>query len=209
MKRYFLALTVFIWSIVGANAQIELGVKGGLSSYDLANQPLIIDDGLQHIEWSIKEAGYGHHFGLYTRLSLLGVYLEPSLLFNSNTVTYDIDTYGESGIIKTLVNEKYQTVDIPVLAGFKIGVLRFQGGVVGHFLINSISDVIDVKNYEQRFNNATYGWQGGTGIDLWRLRLDLLFEGNFSQFGDHISVGGRYAFADTPNRFILTLGFKF
>lgn len=70
--------------------------------------------------------------------------------------------------------------------------------------------MIDVKNYEQRFNNATYGWQGGTGIDLWRLRLDLLFEGNFSQFGDHISVGGhRYAFADTPNRFILTLGFKF
>jgi hypothetical protein len=191
-------------------SQIEFGIKAGLSSYDLANEGILISDENQNIKWNIADAGFGHHFGIYTRLSALGLYLEPALLFNSNKVTYDITTYGESGVFNTVKNEKYNTMDIPILAGFKIGLLRFQGGVVGHLFINSMSDAVDIKGYEQRFKTATYGWQAGTGVDIWKLRLDLLFEGNFDKFGEHITVGGHeYAFADTPSRLMLTLGYKF
>lgn len=191
-------------------SQIEFGLKAGLSSYDLAKDGIFISDGNQNIEWNVKNAGYGHHFGIYTRLSVLGLFIEPALLFNSNTVTYDITTYGESGVFNTVKNEKYNHMDIPVIAGFKLGVLRFQGGVVGHLFINSISDVVDIKGYDQRFKSASYGWQAGTGLDMWKLRLDLMFEGNFNKFGDQINIGGHnYAFADTPSRLMLTLGYKF
>jgi len=191
-------------------SQIEFGLKAGLSSYDLAKDGIFISDGNQNIEWNVKNAGYGHHFGIYTRLSVLGLFIEPALLFNSNTVTYDITTYGESGVFNTVKNEKYNHMDIPVIAGFKLGVLRFQGGVVGHLFINSISDVVDIKGYDQRFKSASYGWQAGTGLDMWKLRLDLIFEGNFNKFGDQINIGGHnYAFADTPSRLMLTLGYKF
>lgn len=193
-----------------AQSQIEFGLKAGLSSYDLAKEGIFISDGNQNIEWNVKNAGYGHHFGIYTRLSILGLFIEPALLFNSNTVSYDITTYGESGVFSTVKNEKYNHMDIPVIAGFKLGVLRFQGGVVGHLFINSISDVVDIKGYNQRFKSASYGWQAGTGIDIWKLRLDLMFEGNFNKFGDQINIGGHnYAFADTPSRLMLTLGYKF
>lgn len=193
-----------------AQSQIEFGLKAGLSSYDLAKEGIFISDGNQNIEWNVKNAGYGHHFGIYTRLSVLGLFIEPALLFNSNTVSYDITTYGESGVFSTVKNEKYNHMDIPVIAGFKLGVLRFQGGVVGHLFINSISDVVDIKGYNQRFKSASYGWQAGTGIDIWKLRLDLMFEGNFNKFGDQINIGGHnYAFADTPSRLMLTLGYKF
>ncbi|MBL0099591.1 MAG: hypothetical protein IPP49_05645 [Saprospiraceae bacterium] len=101
-------------------------------------------------------------------------------------------------------------MDIPVLAGIKLGVLRFQGGIVGHLFINSVSDVVDIKGYEQKFKTATYGWQAGTGLDIWKLRLDLTFEGNLDKFGDHITVGGHpYAFSDAPTRLLLTMGYKF
>ncbi len=204
-------LIIFIFGVLQAGqSQIEFGIKAGLSSYDLAKDGILISDENQNIEWNVSNAGYGHHFGIYTRLSALGIFLEPSLLFNSNTVSYDITTYGESGVFKTIKNEKYNQMDIPVIAGFKIGVLRFQGGVVGHLFINSISDVVDINGYQQRFKTATYGWQAGTGVDIWKLRLDLMFEGNFDKFGDHITVGGHdYAFADTPSRLMLTLGYKF
>lgn len=193
-----------------AQSQIEFGLKAGLSSYDLAKEGIFISDGNQNIEWNVKNAGYGHHFGIYTRLSILGLFIEPALLFNSNTVSYDITTYGESGVFSTVKNEKYNHMDIPVIAGFKLGVLRFQGGVVGHLFINSISDVVDIKGYNQRFKSASYGWQAGTGLDIWKLRLDLMFEGNFNKFGDQINIGGHnYAFADTPSRLMLTLGYKF
>ena len=209
MRQFILIIFIFGVLQVG-QSQIEFGIKAGLSSYDLAKDGILISDGNQNIEWNVNNAGYGHHFGIYTRLSALGIFLEPSLLFNSNTVSYDITTYGESGVFKTIKNEKYNHMDIPVIAGFKIGVLRFQGGVVGHLFINSISDVVDINGYQQRFKNATYGWQAGTGLDLWKLRLDLMFEGNFDKFGDHITVGGHdYAFANTPSRLMLTLGYKF
>ncbi len=210
MRQLLFILTLTILSLSDAFAQIEFGIKAGLSSYDLANEGIIINNGDQNIKWNLSNAGYGHHFGLYTRLSALGLYLEPALLFNSNKVSYDITTYGETGVFSIIKNEKYNTMDIPVLAGFKIGVLRFQGGVVGHLFINSISDAVDIKGYEQRFKTATYGWQAGTGVDIWKLRLDLLFEGNFDNFGDHITIGGHdYAFAETPSRLMLTLGYKF
>lgn len=205
---YIAILTLL--SFANASAQIEFGVKAGLSSYDLAKESIIIIDGNKKINWNVADAGYGHHFGIYTRLSAIGLYIEPALLFNSNNVSYDITTYSESGVFSTIKNEKYNTMDIPVLAGFKLGVLRFQGGVVGHLFINSISDAVDIKGYNQRFKTATYGWQAGTGLDIWKLRLDLLFEGNFDNFGDHISIGGHdYAFAETPSRLMLTLGYKF
>jgi hypothetical protein len=210
MRQLSLILVLAMATFTSTFSQIEFGVKAGLSSYDLANDGILITDDNQNIKWNISHAGYGHHFGIYTRLSALGLYLEPALLFNSNTVSYDITTYSESGIFNTIKNEKYNTMDIPVLAGFKVGALRFQGGVVGHLFINSISDVVDINGYEQRFKTATYGWQAGTGVDIWKLRLDLLFEGNFDKFGDHINIGGHnYAFADTPSRLMLTLGFKF
>lgn len=210
MKQILLISSLLMVLIQSINAQIEFGLKAGLSSYDLADDGILANNNGNNIEWKIADAGYGHHFGIYTRLSALGLYLEPAMLFNSNTVTYDIKTYGESGVFNTLQKEKYNTMDIPVMAGFKVGVLRFQGGVVGHLFINSISDAIDIKGYEQRFKKASYGWQAGTGLDLWRLRFDLLFEGNFDKFGDHINIGGYdYAFSDTPSRLLLTVGFKF
>ena len=210
MKRFILSI-LFVSSIFAiSHAQIEFGIKAGLSSYDLANEGILITTGDQDIKWNIADAGYGHHFGVYTRLSALGLFLEPAILFNSNKVSYEISTYSEAGVFNTIKNEKYNTMDIPVIAGIKLGALRFQGGVVGHIFINSTSDVVDIKGYDQRFKGATYGWQAGTGVDLWKLRLDLMFEGNFDKFGDHITIGGyNYAFADTPSRLMLTLGYKF
>ena len=209
MKRFILAaLTVFIYS--ASYSQIEFGIKAGLSSYDLAKDGILINDGNQNLELNIKNAGYGHHFGIYTRLTVLGIFLEPSLLFNSNTVNFDIKRYSETGVFNLIKSEKYNHLDIPVIAGIKLGALRFQGGVVGHLFINSVSDVVDIKGYEQRFKSAKYGWQAGTGLDVWKLRLDLMFEGNFDKFGDHITIGGNnYSFANTPSRLMLTMGYKF
>ena len=210
MKRHFILLAIFHFYSLITFGQIEFGIKAGLSSYDLAKDGIIANNGDNHLEFNIKNAGYGHHFGIYTRLSALGIYLEPAILFNSNKVTYSITEYGESGTFNTIKNDQYNHMDIPVMAGIKLGVLRFQGGVVGHLLINSISDVVDIKSYEHRFKTASYGWQAGAGLDLWKLRLDLNFEGNLSKFGDSISIGGQdYAFATTPSRILLTMGFKF
>lgn len=208
--RHLIILCTVVFFSLSVNAQIEFGLKAGISSYDLAKEGILVTNGSQNFQWNIDKARYGHHFGLYTRWTLLGIYIEPALLFNSNTVDFNIREYGEAGVFNTIKSEKYNHLDIPVMLGCKLGVLRFYGGVVGHFFINSISDLVAIDGYAQKFNNSTYGWQAGAGVDFWRMRLDMAFEGNFNAFGDHITIADqRFAFADTPNRLMLTLGFKF
>lgn len=209
MKQFILYIACLFGVITTGYSQIEIGLKAGISSYDLANKGLIVKDQNETFQWKILDAGYGHHLGVYTRLTLLGLYVEPALLFNSSTVNYNLKTYSENGVLNVIRQETYHGLDMPVIAGFKVGALRFQGGVVGHFFANNISDVLNIKGYSQKFKTGTFGWQAGTGIDIWRLRLDLMFEGNFNKFGDHIRINGHnYAFSDVPSRLMLTAGLR-
>lgn len=210
MNRFFWVMILWISSWAYGIAQIEIGFKAGLSSYDLAHEGLLIKNSSGILEWNTQNAGYGHHLGMYTRMTLWSVYLEPSLLFNSNTINHHISYYSEEGLVNVIKNEKYNHLNLPVVAGIKVGALRFHGGVVGHFLIDRVGEVFEFDQYSQKLQRATYGWQAGTGVDILRLRLDLSYEGNFERFGDEIVIQGKsYAFAKTPGRLILTCGFRF
>lgn len=209
MIRLFILLYFSFVLFFTSNAQIEIGAKIGLSSYDLVHEGLLIKNNQGILEWNTQNAGYGHHLGAYMRLSFLGLYLEPALLFNSNSVDHNITYYSESGVINAIKNERYNHLDLPLNLGFKLGALRFHGGVVGHFLINRVGDVFEWNDYSQKLQNATYGWQMGTGVDIWRIRLDLSYEGGFDRFGDEIIIKNQaYQFDKNPGRLILSFGFK-
>lgn len=209
MKKSIFLCMLFL-AAIRLNAQFEIGMKAGLSSYDLAKDGILYLDTDKNLSLNIDNAGYGHHLGLYTRLTVLGVFLEPSFLFNSNTVNYRLSEYSESGVFDKIRSETYNYFDIPVMAGMKLGILRLQGGVVGHLFINSASELTDIKGYEQKFKSATYGWQAGAGLDLWRFRLDVNYEGNFTKFGDHINIGDTpLEFETRPSRIVMSMGFKF
>lgn len=193
-----------------AQAQIELGIKAGISSMDLAAEGIIVQNDDNNLELNFADAEYGVHFGVYTRLSFLGIFIEPAAIFNSSSVNYQLDDYSEEGVLTSLKNESYRFVDVPVLAGFKLGVLRIQGGPVAHFYLDSTSELFDINGYEQNFKEAKYGYQLGGGLDLGRLRFDCLYEGNLDNFGDHITIGGEdLAFSDSASRVVFNLGVKF
>ncbi len=207
-KTVSISLFIALCSLT-LSGQIELGAKLGLSSYDLAHEGVLIKNTDGILEWNTSNVGYGHHIGAYMRLTLLGLYVEPALLFNSNNVEHRISYYSEQGVVNAIRNEKYNHLNLPVNVGIKLGALRFHGGVVGNFLIQSSREVFDYKNYSQKLQNATYGWQAGTGVDFWRLRIDLSYEGNFNSFGDEIIIKDQaYQFDKNPGRLILSCGFK-
>ena len=54
------------------------------------------------------------------------------------------------------------------------------------------------------------GWQAGIGLDIWKFSIDMRYEDNFTNFGEHIRFfGTTYAFSDRPSRLIGTVGFRF
>lgn len=204
---FFAFLILFTTSL---HAQIEFGVKTGLSSIDLADKSIILGDE-NNTEITVADAGYGIHFGLYSRVSLLNLYIEPALLFNSSTVDYNLkEEVFDEGVINTIRSESYNKLDIPVMVGMKMGFFRFHGGPVAHLHLNSASELTAINGYAQKFKEATYGFQAGVGLDILKLRIDVNYESNLSKFGDHINVGGQdFSFDDRPARLVASLGFRF
>jgi hypothetical protein len=210
MKKIVLLSCILFLGFNSVKSQVEVGVKLGINSTDLATGGFsVITDGQNNFNLFLQQANYGVHFGLYSRVNLLGIFIEPGILLNSTGVTYRIDEFDEGGVVSIFKNERYNTLDIPLMAGFKVLIFRVYAGPVAHLHLNSSSDILDFRGYEQRFKSATYGWQAGIGVDLLKFRFQLNYEGNFTAFGDHITFNGHpYSFSDAPSRVIASFGVK-
>jgi len=202
MKNLFLATFLLLFGHVAQAQFFSFGLKGGLNTQVNKPQDIILGTGDTSLNLGINKSTFGTQFGAYFRFGK-GIFIQPEILFNSNRVDYKI---GESSVNEVIKNEKYQYLDIPVLVGFKLGPVRVQGGPVGHYFLNSTSELTDFDGYKARFKQMTWGWQTGLNIGAGRFSFDLRYEGNFSNQGNHITFfGDKYEFANTPSRLILGL----
>ncbi|MCR9290357.1 MAG: PorT family protein [Bacteroidetes bacterium] len=188
-----------------ATAQLKVGIKAGMSTYDI--DPAEVD--FSDLKIAINEANYNFHFGGFVRGQIGNFYVQPEVLWNSNSVDFRVDDFGD-GLVSKVFKEKYNYLDVPLLVGLKLGPLRVNTGPVGHIFMNSKSDFDGVDDFEARFKEFTMGWQAGIGLDIWKFMVDLKYEGNFSDFGEHLTVAGQPVdFNQKPKRLMLTLGMSF
>lgn len=197
---------LMLFSLCMAQGQIRFGVRGGLSTYDLGvNDALkIVQDGNEFL-LDVADAKYGYHAGVVLQVKLGSFVIQPEILFNSNSVDY---SFGQSSSpsSSSVFSERYQNLDIPLLLGLKAGPMRLMAGPVAHYFLKSTSELFQFETYEQKFRDLTYGWQGGIGVDLLNVMVDIRYEGNFSKFGDHIVFSGqKYNFSSSPARLIASL----
>jgi len=207
-----ICIVVFSCFLSSVQALFEFGLKAGVSSLDLADNAINISNNQNStLSLAVSESNYGYHFGVYSRVSFLGIYVEPALLFNSSQVNYNIsEQIFDEEVVEITKSEKYEKLDIPLLVGYKLGFFRVQGGPVAHLHLNSVSELTDINGYGQKFKDATYGYQLGVGLDILKVRLDLNYEGNLSNYGDHIVVDGQeFSFGESPARLVASLGYRF
>jgi hypothetical protein len=209
MKKIFLGLLMMVSTL--SYAQFELGIKTGISSTDLTPKSILINNGGNDLTLTIEEANYGFHLGLYTRVTIANIFIEPAFLLNSTSVDYKLtEEIFDSGVLTSIRTETYNNLDIPLMVGIKLGPFRVQGGPVAHIFLNSSSELTEISGYAQKFKDASYGLQGGIGLDILKVRLDLNYETNLSLFGDHINIDGQsYDFDQRPGRLVASVGIKF
>jgi len=137
-------LICLILLVFTANAQIELGIKGGIHSYNLSEiAGLQYKEGDFAIVFEPAAAKYGFQFGGYGRLHLLGLFLESSVLLNSSKFTYNI---RDNNVADELYDESFLNLDLPVLLGVSIlPFLKAKAGPVGHVHLDSSSDLIAIN----------------------------------------------------------------
>ena len=195
MKKSILILLAVILSS-GAFAQFSWGLKAGATSNNFKLDDINID-AQQTIE-AAKQASWGFHGGAFFRLSMLGIMIQPEILFSMAENNMLVTDTG----VEEIRSQKFNKLDIPVLLGVKLGPVRLMAGPAASVMLSSTSDLWD--NAENLYKSATLGYQAGVGLDiLKKITLDVRYEGGLNNFGDEITIGQETFTLDGRNNAIL------
>jgi len=223
MKKTVVILIALITVVTSANAQfLRFGIKGGVTSsnikFDKATlNDITTNDGLKDFVVEQGNSKLGMQFGLFGRIQVLGLYIQPEVLF----------THAEGEVVLNDLTaaqaftevQKFNKVDVPVIVGWKLGPARIGLGPVASFMLSEKDGLKDKltslvpteDNVANNFKNATFGYQVGVGLDiLKKIAIDVKYEGNLSTLGSGITLGGNdYKFDQRNPQWIFSVGVFF
>jgi hypothetical protein len=221
MRRLILITLLIIPFSIVSNAQIKFGVKAGITSTSIKVDEVIsdintIDPDATFDELIIKgkNAKIGFQGGIFSRITIAKIYIQPELLFTSTGGEVEVSALLDDGSTYTRIREqKYRQIDFPIMLGYKFGPARIQAGPVGTIVLSTDPSLDGFMNmdYKEEFNGATWGYQVGVGLDIGKkLTIDVKYEGNLSKLADGVKIGDETLDFDSRNsQFVASLGIFF
>lgn len=221
--KYLLSLSLTLLCLQPMFGQIKFGPRVAISSSGISSTDLILRNGQDVEELSLKlqESTPQYQFGVFTRLSLGPVFLQPELLLSTSKVTYlyqDLDapvldpsgTPTEDGVA-TLLSERDFDLEIPAMVGLKMGFLRIQGGPVYRMNLGTKSDLRNIEGIGRTFKEASMGMQAGFGLDLGeKVVIDVKYQLDLRRTQDEITfLGNTHRVSQHGGRLVAGLGVAF
>jgi len=210
MKNKLVA--ILLMSLLMSNlsfSQIRFGITGGINSSKM-NSSTEVNTG----DYKITCPNYsliGYHVGLISQIKLFSFFLQPELLYSyihNDLNVYDLNSANPDEA--NTVNQTLNRIDIPVMVGFKLKILKLEAGPVASFVLSNNSDLKTITEYDMQWNKATIGYQAGIGLDVGKMAIDIRYEGSLSKLGTGIDIGNTTTSFDTRlNQIIVSLGFFF
>lgn len=197
-KLMFIAL--FVCSSAGLMAQeADFGIKGGFNygaTGDLKMENASNDLG-DIIEGKEKS---GYHIGVFSRFEIVGIFLQPELMFTRLNTEYETFNY------------KIDKIDAPILLGVNVlGPLNIKAGPSFQYIINNELEDTSLKIGDVE-KDITVGYQVGAGLNLGRLGFDVRYEGAFTEntaFGATETAQENFSIDSRPSQWILSLSYAF
>jgi len=192
MKKFAVLSLLCLFSMAGMaqSLPINIGVHAGWNNTKIGYSS----------DKKNEEPGYkmsarsGYTVGVFARLNLGKLYLEPALNYSYKESKAEAGTITDSEL-------KYSSIDIPVMVGsyiVKLPVFKLRGfiGPVASFLVQ------DIELNSKKLDTDKAMWNGklGVGADVWKLTFDMDYEFGLKKFGANVK---------RPDSFNITLGFKF
>jgi len=204
MKKLF-AIGLIILLSVPAFSQIKFGIKAGaetttVPTYKVGSGSTTID--------ALEDASWGYHAGLFLRIKLGPIYLQPEAVFASTSFDYNVKTSTATD----LKTQTFNRLSVPVLVGIKLGPIRVNAGPAASIMIGTPSALVNDPNFEDMYKGAIWGYQAGVGIDLLsRLTLDVRYAGSLGDvLGDAVTISGQTFNLDYgQSSLLLSVGWMF
>lgn len=187
-------------------SQLKVGLKGGLNMSWFRAREILTDD----YQLNISDASMlGYHIGLFARVSFLGLYAQPELLYTAlrcETEVYDLLNQNDLEPVQQQIGR----IDVPVIVGGRIGPARLGLGPVASVVVLNRSELEVMTGYKEKLKAAAVGYQAGVGFDVSNFSIDLRYEGNLSKLGDSVDLGTQKVnFDKRARQLILSLGLSF
>lgn len=204
IMRNSLITILVLFLALPAYSQVKFGIKAGASTTTV---PTYEATGTGTNIEALKDASWGFHAGIFLRLGIGGIYLQPEAVFASNTYSYNVQTTSVAEIDQT-----FNRVEIPLLLGLKLGPLRINAGPSATVPIGSPKALVNDPAWDDMYRGTTIGYQAGVGVDLFEtVTLDARYGGSLAKkFGDSATIGNQTFNLDSRQpSVILSLGIMF
>jgi len=211
MKKLITIILVALISLP-AFSQLKFGIKAGVStsSLSMGTVKTLTSGTTSYTVDALTTAKYGFNGGVFMRLTIFGLYIQPELLLDTRTNEYTVKNVQTS--VSSVVKQNFNKLDIPVMVGIKFGPLRLNAGPSASLLINTPKDLIDSPDFKGMYNKMTVGYQAGIGVDLLKtLTFDIRYEGSLKKYQNQIKnlAGTSVNLDDRANAFIFSVGLFF
>ena len=198
MKK--LMLIAFLLGGIGVYAQsAEFGLKGGLNYGATGEYETFSDVSGDFVNSFDGENKTGFHAGIFAQFELLGIFIQPELVYTEMNTDYDAFEY------------KLSKLDAPVLLGLNVlGPLNIKAGPSFQYILkNELEKTqLTIGDVEK---DITVGYQLGAGLDLGRLGFDVRYEGAFTDntaFGLNETAQENFRIDSRPSQWILSLSYS-
>jgi hypothetical protein len=211
-KICLLVLMVFALNSVDAQNIFKYGFRIGGGTTSINATPQDVFDGVDSLKMTLGSSNFGIHVGGFARVTIKNLFIQPELLFNTKGHEYTV--YDLNGNVKEVLDDRFTTLDLPIMVGYKFSSLRFQAGPVGSMTLTNRNDMVDYFKAQDdlvsTLQGLNWGWQAGLGLDISKFMIDIKYEGNFKKVGNDIVIDGNtYNFNGRANRFLVTFGYSF
>lgn len=206
---FFISAFLFLFSAT-AFAQVEFGLKAGLGTEALQEERFDFSQaGREDLALALSDASYGFQFGVLLRVPFSDRFgLQTEVTLNTATNEFRFDDPNQNGT--QIFRERYTNVQLPLLASWKLAFLRLNVGPVGHFKVDSASDLMDADGRERAFDTFNLGYALGGSIDIGPLTFDVRYDGNFSRYGEEFSIAGESFEVDqAAKRWVGSVAYRF
>lgn len=208
--NFFSLLFGLLFLSTAATAQVEFGLKAGIATESLQGERFdFTESGRESLSLALSEGNYGFQFGAMVRIPLSDRFdLQTELTLNSTSAEFRFDDPDQQ--VTEVFRERYNDINIPLLASWKLVFLRLNAGPVGHLFVSSSSDLMDADGRDRTFDSFNLGYTLGGAVDIGPITVDLRYDGNFSRYGEDFVVAGESFRVDqAPKRWVGSIAYRF
>jgi len=203
MKKLSLAIILLLAASTMGFSQLSFGLKGGLN---FSRLPENVHGGTAgQIVTALDEVYTGYHFGGVLYFGFLSGFAQLELLY-SQTGQDMVAQVGSPEYFES----RFRSIDIPLNLGLRFGPLKVGVGPVFSYLIDNEDTLSPDIDFSQKLKELTLAYQVGAGLKLGTIIIDLKYQGNLTDYGEQITIGGTtFDFDRRPHNFILSAGLLF